>query len=197
MQGQSVPFSCDCGQVHGTISDVAPNKGNHLLCYCTSCQTAANVLGYSGTLDQYGGTGVFQTVPSKVTFAAGKDNLACLRLSPKGMLRWYASCCDAPLFTMPDAAWFPLAGLNMARIKSTDRPAVGDIVGVHAPDGAQNVPSSLRGYGVRRAMLRMVWRAIKARLSGDRGQPFFSDKGAVSVVPRVLSLAERRAASPE
>lgn len=197
MKGKSIPFSCTCGQVHGSIQDAAPHRGNNLMCYCKSCQTAAAVLGYTDSLDQYGGTQVFQTVPSKVRFEAGEDKLACLRLSPKGMLRWYASCCNAPLFTMPDAQWFPIAGLNMARISPRDRTAFGGIVGVHAAEGARNAPADLKGYGVKRALSRVVWRAMTARLKGDRGKPFFTDDGKVSVTPRVLSLEERRAATPD
>jgi len=196
MASQSIAFSCTCGQVHGTITGVAPNKGSHLKCYCKSCQTAAHVLGDDNALDANGGTDVFQTVPSKINFAAGEDKLACLRLSPKGLLRWYASCCDAPLFSMPNVSWLALAGVNIARVKPEDRAAFGAIRGLNAAKHAIDPPSNLVDFGVKRAMARLVWRAAKARVRGDSTAPFFTSKGDIAVTPRVLSREERQTAAP-
>ena len=38
-----------------------------------------------------------QTRAANVTFTQGKDALACMRLTPKGLLRWYAACCNTPV----------------------------------------------------------------------------------------------------
>ncbi|MDG1738742.1 MAG: DUF6151 family protein [Paracoccaceae bacterium] len=197
MTRAKVPFSCDCGQVHGTINEVAPNRGNLVTCYCKSCQTAANILGYTETLDKYGGTEVFQTVPSKITFLSGDDKLACLRLSPKGLLRWYASCCDAPLFSMPNANWYAIAGVNMARVDAANKDAFGKPVSFHATKSAQNPPIDLKDFGVKRAFVRLTWRALKAALRRDSGKPFFTETGEIAVAPRVVTLEERRAATPD
>jgi len=43
------------------------------------------------------GVALYQTRPDCVHIDDGAEHLACLRLSPKGLLRWYASCCDTPL----------------------------------------------------------------------------------------------------
>ena len=197
MTPADVPFSCTCGRVHGVIHDVAPDRGNHLKCYCKSCQTAARVLGYEDSLDDMGGTSVFQTVPSKVSFESGVDQLACLRLSHKGLLRWYASCCDAPLFTMPDASWFAIAGLNMKRINPVDLTAFGIVVGIHQAKSAQSPPDGFKDFGLKRAAIKLVWRAFKALIRRDSGAPFFDASGKLTVKPRVLTLQERRAAEPE
>lgn len=165
MTPADVTFSCTCGRVHGTVHDVAPNRGNHVKCYCRSCQTSARVLHCEESLDGMGGTSIYQTIPSKVSFDGGLDHLACLRLSPKGLLRWYASCCDAPLFTMPNASWFAIAGLNMARIAEKDRPLFGDIVAVHQAQQAINATPGLRDFGLKRAGLRVFWARAKGEIA--------------------------------
>jgi len=192
-----VPFSCTCGRVHGIVRSVAPNRGNHVRCYCRSCQTAANVLGYESALDDFGGTSVFQTMPSRVDYEAGLENLACFRLSPKGLLRWYASCCNAPLVTMPDASWFPIAGLNLERVKQSDHTAFGPIIAVHQSACAQDAPADLNDFGLKRAGIKMFGRAFKARLRRDAMAPYFDRAGKISVSPRILTLEERRAAEPD
>lgn len=195
MKSADVPFSCNCGRLHGVVLDVAPSRGNHVKCYCRSCQTAASFFDCKAMLDANGGTSVFQTVPSKINFERGLEHLACLRLSPKGLLRWYASCCDTPLMTMPDASWFPIAGLNMATI-TDDKSAFGDVIAVHQSKQAQNPPKGLRDFGLKRAAAKLFWRALRARLRRDSPAPFFYRSGKITVTPRVLSLAERRAAEP-
>lgn len=192
-----VPFECTCGQVHGHIKQVAPNRGNHLICYCKSCQTAANVLSQTHRLTTQGGTQVYQTVPSRVVFAAGVQNLACLRLSPKGLLRFYASCCDAPLFNMPNQPRFAFASLNLDRVAPDHLAPFGDIRGAHATRDAVGGAGSLRDFGLKRAALGVAARAIMALLRRDSNEPFFDNSGAIAAPVRVLSLEERRAHTPD
>lgn len=178
------------------MHNVAPNRGNHLKCYCKDCQTAANVLGYQDTLDEWGGTSIFQTVPRNVEFDRGQRHLACLRLSPKGMLRWYASCCNSPLFTTLPNSRIAMAGMNMARIEESDREPFGPIVGAYSTNGARNAPKGMKDRGIPKAFALILWRAIKAQLRGDSGAPFFDANGQPVVTPRVLTLEERKAARP-
>lgn len=48
-------------------------------------------------MDAQGGTDVIQTRPANVTFTQGRDVLACMRLTEKGLLRWYPTCCNTPV----------------------------------------------------------------------------------------------------
>ena len=89
-----------------------------------------------------------------------------------------------------------IAGLNMARIAEKDRPLFGDIVAVHQAQQAINATPGLRDFGLKRAGVRVFGRALKAKLRGDSGAPFFDKTGKISVTPRVLTLEERRAAEP-
>ena len=94
----SIPLQCRCGQVKGTAHDINPRKGLRVVCCCDSCQEFANHLGQESiTLDQFGGTEVFQATQSQITVEEGQDKLHCLRLSKKGPLRWYTSCCNTPV----------------------------------------------------------------------------------------------------
>jgi len=94
------PIECRCGQVRGTIA--AGAKFTRAICYCRDCQAFAAALGApAGMLDAKGGTDVVATLPRDVRFTAGADRLACLSLTDHGLLRWYASCCRAPIGNTP------------------------------------------------------------------------------------------------
>ena len=40
---------------------------------------------------------MIQTFPGNVTFTEGQAALACMRLSERGLLRWYTTCCNTPV----------------------------------------------------------------------------------------------------
>jgi len=62
-------------------------------------------------LDAQGGTDVVQTRPANLTFTHGQDTLACMRLTPKGLLRWYAACCNTPIGNTVANYRMPFVGL--------------------------------------------------------------------------------------
>ena len=67
-------------------------------CYCRDCQAFAHALGNPGAiLDKLGGTDIVATLQQYVTFTKGTEALACLSLSERGLLRWYANCCNTPI----------------------------------------------------------------------------------------------------
>ncbi|HVL76941.1 MAG TPA: DUF6151 family protein, partial [Noviherbaspirillum sp.] len=89
-------IECKCGALGGTLEHGA--EVNRAVCYCDDCQAFARFLGRDNeVLDGAGGTEVIQTLQSRVRFERGHEHLACMRLSPRGMLRWYARCCNTPL----------------------------------------------------------------------------------------------------
>jgi hypothetical protein len=79
------------------MRDVAPEKINRAICYCDDCQAFVHYLGRAELLDAHGGTDIVQGPPNKVTFDRGAEHIAGMRLRPKGLYRWYASCCKTPL----------------------------------------------------------------------------------------------------
>lgn len=45
-------------------------------------------------LDQYGATDIFQLPVAHLYITTGNEHIACLRLSQKGIYRWFAKCCN-------------------------------------------------------------------------------------------------------
>ena len=93
-----IPISCACGQFQAVVKDANSRTGNHGICYCIDCQAFARHLGQMERVcDAKGGTELYQTQPRQVKILAGQDKLAALQLAPKGLYRWYASCCNSPI----------------------------------------------------------------------------------------------------
>lgn len=179
---------------------------NRLVCFCDDCRAFAHLLGRGeALLDDNGGTEVLQTTPARLAVTEGDDHLACVKLSPKGILRWYASCCGSPICNTPATPRLPFASLvhgivdwSAAGMNADDcvgpvrgrvygRFAIGDTAGLDAHDTA---PLGL--------ILRVGWGIIKARLRGEhRRSPFFDAESGKAVrratVLDAESLRELRA----
>ena len=95
--GKDIELACRCGEVHGTLRDAAPSNVNRAFCYCDDCQAFLHHLGRGDILDAHGGTDIVQASPAAVSYDRGRERIACVRLSPKGLFRFYASCCKTPL----------------------------------------------------------------------------------------------------
>src|SRR5688500_1596088 len=90
-------IECRCSKVRGSARGLTPRTSNRLTCYCDDCQAFLHHLGRADLLDALGGIYIVQVPPASVTYERGTDAIAALRLSPKGMFRWYATCCKTPL----------------------------------------------------------------------------------------------------
>jgi hypothetical protein len=89
-------LQCRCGTLKGHVS--RSHVANRCVCYCRDCQAFAHFLGRADEiLDASGGTDVIQTRAANVVFTEGKEALACMRLTPNGLLRWYSTCCNTPI----------------------------------------------------------------------------------------------------
>lgn len=180
-------LQCRCGATRWSIAGDAP--GTHVECYCADCQTFARHLGADADyLDAAGGTEVFQTLPHHVRFTQGAANLRLLRLSPKGLLRWYAGCCGTPIANTMSSPSFPFVGMILRPGQSGFGPVV-----THANTKAARQP--VRTSGMARAVFGVLRRAVLSRLSGrHRANPFFGPDGLPAVTPAVLTQEERAAA---
>ena len=86
---------CTCGQVRGEADlGHAYTRGT---CHCHDCQAYARWLGRPELMDAAGGTDIVPMSPADIRLTAGVEHLACMSLSEKGTLRWYAACCRTPL----------------------------------------------------------------------------------------------------
>ncbi|HLU69010.1 MAG TPA: DUF6151 family protein [Kofleriaceae bacterium] len=196
-----IPLRCQCGAVRGEL-ELSRRKGQRVVCYCDDCQAFPRFLERPEVLDAHGGSDLWQTRPAMVRIA-GMEQVACMRLSDKGMLRWYASCCRTPIANTHPSARLPFVGLHtgfldpgasgraldevlgppMARVQG--RFAIGGM-----PEGAERSVSP----GTIARTAAMLVRAALAR--GHRPSPFFHPStGKPRIEPRVLSAAERQALS--
>ena len=109
-----VAFTCECGSLEGIAHGVSPRTGNHCVCYCVDCQCFARYLDRADeVLDDNGGTAIFQLSAGKVEITKGQEHLACMRLSPNGLMRWYARCCNSPVANTLESTALPFAGMIM------------------------------------------------------------------------------------
>jgi Family of unknown function (DUF6151) len=185
-------LQCRCGKVRGSISDCEfASRG---ICYCTDCQAFAHYLNQSGSvLDSQGGTDIIQASPTSVVLSQGSDQLACIRLTEKGLLRWYARCCNTPIGNTMASFRLSFVGLVHGCLgageQSLDhsfgpiqmRAYTKSAIGVDKP----------RANGVLLAVFRFSGRMLRARLNGSyRQTPFFDSLGVPVATPRVLSGEE-------
>ena len=195
-----VELRCRCGEVRARVTDASPRSVNRIVCYCDDCQAFAHQLGRADLLDSQGGSDIVQLAPASLTFLQGQHRIVGLRLTSKGLFRWYANCCNTP-------------------VGNTLTPAI-PFVGViaqgfdHATGGAEEVfglPSGaiLGKYAIGEPpagstglnlplLLRAIGRVLGWRLRGKAWpHPFFEkgkDKPAYPFT--VLSQREREALRP-
>jgi len=110
-------IQCRCGSLRGLLSQ--PQRAFHGICYCKDCRAYAKHLGVmSRTHDAQGGAEFVATQAKYVSFSEGTQHLACLSLSEKGLLRWYAKCCTTPIGGTPRNWKAPYVGLVHTCLKS-------------------------------------------------------------------------------
>jgi hypothetical protein len=183
-------FSCKCGTVRGHILDGSPS--NRVRCHCSDCQAFGRYFGpEAGVLDPRGGTEITQVSQSRLHFDSGLDELACLRLSPRGLLRWYARCCNTPFGnTLPN----PKVSLVGLIHSCMDRASLDQDFGRHVAD--VNTNSALgdpkpRQNGLSRTIGRFLIMVTKDLVSGRyRRSPLFTGEGRPVVEPHVLGKAD-------
>lgn len=192
-----VPLRCRCGAVQGTVVAVSPERCTHVVCYCRDCLTFARYLGENAVasddvVDAHGGTPIVQLAPSQVRFTQGFAHVRCMRLSPKGLLRWYTDCCRTPVANMVSAK-VPFVGLVRTCLPGVDGSTIGPSVGVNARSRAGGIPPGAHagaplGFLLKASRLMFRWWV------GGKGRPspFFDAAGEPTATPHVIGLDERR-----
>lgn len=189
---------CRCGKLHGQVD--SSRVASRAVCYCKDCQAYGHFLG-TDVLDSAGGTEVAATLPAAVRFEAGLEHLACMSLSPKGIYRWYASCCRTPIGNTPREQTTAYVGLVRACLDASgeelDRELGALRCRVNTKSAAAPVSSS--GLAMAWAICKIGTMIAKARLTGGyRDNPFFKAHTGIPVKPvQVLSLEERKALTPQ
>ncbi len=199
---ETLPIRCDCGNIRAR-ADLRDHRAGRAVCYCHDCRMFAYFLERADAiLDRHGGTEVVQMSQGRLRFDAGRERLACMRLTPKGLLRWYASCCHTPIGNIPPNRHIPYLGVVHACIDfeatgHTPETLLGPIdcrVHAHDPEVHRTYRNAHEGIPPG-TLIRVTARVLGWRLRGDhRDSPFFDPaSGAPIAAPRILSPDERAA----
>jgi hypothetical protein len=172
-----VEMRCRCGEVRARVTGASPRTVNRVVCYCDDCQAFAQHLGRADLLDAQGGSDIVQVAPASLTFVQGQRRIVGLRLTPKGLFRWYANCCNTPLGNTLTPK-IPFVGIiaqafdnGSQRADDVFGPPIGAILGKYAigvpPAGSTGLNISL--------MLRLIASVLGWRLRGKAWpHPFFN-----------------------
>ncbi len=96
-----VKLSCHCGEVRGLLTFKDKKSLSHIICMCDDCQSFAHFLKREDEiLDEFGGTEIYQVSSNEIQINRGREKIKCLKLSPKGICRFFASCCNTPIANM-------------------------------------------------------------------------------------------------
>jgi hypothetical protein len=187
------PIGCRCGTIQG---GVVPSPGAaHAICYCRDCQAYARFLGTEGVADDSGGTVVVATLPRYVALTAGIESLACMSLSERGLLRWYASCCHTPIANTPRNPKVPYVGVVHNCLEAGGRSIDASFGGLRAVANAASArgPVASKPIATGVAVMGLLLWAVVDRASGAYKQnPFFLAGTRTPIRPvRVLSSTER------
>ncbi len=196
---RSLTIKCHCKSFAATVElQSAPTR---LVCYCEDCQSYARYLDQAGrVLDDNGGTDSIQISPAWFHITRGQNQLAIIRLSPSGIYRWYAQCCNTPIGNTPANPAMPYLGLQSATIKKSDIDRKLGPVKFGVGAGNQhpiNAPWPVsKGFGFR-GLFGTLKNIGRWRMNGDhkRSELIDADTSEPLCTPYVLSLEERRNAS--
>ncbi|MEN8919418.1 MAG: DUF6151 family protein [Octadecabacter sp.] len=180
-----MPFSCSCGGVTGTLAGISPTSGSHAQCHCDDCRRAIVWLGNADPGRD--GVSYFQTTPDRVTFTKGQDSLAAFTWKSNKLLRWYAPCCNTPLFNTMSTPKISTASLLTTNANSST------LFGPVKTHGFVAKPNGKRGHvGLGRLIWAMLKRTTRARLTGTwRKTPFFRADGTPAAPVQALTHKDR------
>lgn len=187
-------LQCTCGALKGAVTH--PELVNRGVCYCKSCQAFAHYLKReTDILDDRGGTDIIQTTPKYVSIDQGIENLACMRLTKNGLLRWYTSCCSTPIGNTPPNMKISFVGL-VHNCLTAETPSLDDAFGpirmrVHTQYAKGE--GDLKSVGFAVNVCRFAGKLLRARIDGSyKNNPFFvTETGAPVVNPIVLDEQAR------
>ncbi len=188
----NLKLRCQCGQVQGTIHNVTPSSGNRLTCYCKDCRQFAEMCSNElEILNAQGGMEVYQVAPASVTIEKGIENIGCVRLTKRGIFRWYTTCCHTPIANTPKPK-VPFVGLIHSIIDRQDfeqkaGPNRGDAYPEQAINNQDNVISESKTRKI--LIFRMLAKLASYKLTGKGlPNPFFDQNQRPIVKPSIGQL---------
>lgn len=195
-----VPLRCRCGKLTGTVRELSPGTGTRIVCYCNDCQAFARFLGRDDITDTWGGTDIFQMAPARVRIDLDDDALRSMRLSAKGLFRWYCGHCKTPVANTINGR-VPFVGLltpfiDLERAGTTLDALLGPPIGhIYTSAALDGGPPHATQKSMVPVITRSVRKLVGSFLNGTSSpSPFFDPKRRTPrIEPRVLSPEERGA----
>ena len=187
-------LQCQCGALRGHVSHT--HRAVRGVCYCKDCRAYSHHLGNELTThDSLGGAEFVATQSKYVSFADGLQNLACLSLSEKGLLRWYAKCCRTPIGNTARSWKVPYVGLVHSCLKSDPAAFERSFPRVEMRVYTGSAKQAPPGMGLRTmvALAGFIPQVMASGINGTYKQtPFFGAPAGLPTAPvTVLSEAER------
>lgn len=184
------PIQCKCGAVKGKLRSIG--TCNRLICYCTDCRAFAHFLGKAPfVLDEQGGIEIVQVAQQNLLFCQGEDLLSAVRLSEKGMIRWYATCCGTPIGNTMASRKASFIGLihNCLDRQQMDKDFGANVAVLNTDTALGQAKPKQRGLlGV---LVRFIWIVATNRLNGGyKNSPLFNSSGLPRVTPKILRTDE-------
>jgi len=165
----SVKLECSCGSVVGSV-ELSGSRQVHVVCHCGDCQTYARRIGNPHANQ------IVQLTPAQVQILVGKEHLRCLRLTERGLTRWFTACCRTPLANTSRHRWLPFVGVMQGVLDADDR-----MLGPPTPvNGQHPVPWRTMARSLRGLMLGLLLRR-------HRPHAFFDDQGAPIARPEIVA----------
>lgn len=184
-------LTCSCGSVRGKTAEMNKTTGTRIMCCCNDCQSFSKFLEQESTvLDSYGATDIFQIPLSYVKITEGVEQIACMRLSEKGMYRWYAKCCNTPIGNTMKAG-IPFIGLIHSFVDNSsvkDAELIENLGYLQTKYAKQAVPPDQKASQFS-VMSKIVFNLISWRIKGFyKSTVFFDDNGMPIVEPNILKI---------
>lgn len=192
------PLRCHCGAVRGVVTDLVPANVSRCVCYCRDCRAFAHFLGRSELLDAHGGSEILQLAPSRVRLTEGCEQLRCMRLSDRGMFRFYAGCCRSPLGNSIGPRIGFVGILRQALDEGLEGRSLDDVLGttyrVHGRFAIGTPPPDAHPTASPRFVLRVASLVGRWTLRGrHQPSPYYDERLRLRVEPEVLTPAQRAA----
>jgi hypothetical protein len=157
-------------------------------------------LGRTDLLDPHGGTDIVQFPPASLAFQHGQMRIVGVRLTPKGLYRWYAGCCHTPLGNMVGPS-IPFVGVVTEAFQVHGQ-APNEVFGrplraIMGEFAVGEPPLGSRGIGAA-LMVRSIAKVLGWRLTGRAWpRPFLDRLTRKPIFPvTALSTDQREALCP-
>ncbi len=184
-----VKIHCDCHNVQIQLENFPKSCAGRIVCYCDDCQKYLRKIDREELLDSYGGSEIIPIHPGCFNITQGQENLICYSLSPRGLRRWTAKCCNTPIVnTTSSLPWMGLSNAVFENSRLNREKELGEIkVRVMGKFMHGKPPFKVSQKVKFLDLFKLSSYLIKGLLFKDlRRNPLFQEDGSTTIFPVVL-----------